>query len=103
MPLPDTRYTQVKAGFKLLQYMAASSAVVASPVGVNQALVADSLAGVLAVSPADWEAALRSLAADRERRVAHGAAGRRFIEGYSDLDHHADVLVELMGGPSSDE
>jgi glycosyltransferase involved in cell wall biosynthesis len=100
MPLPDTRYTQVKAGFKLLQYMAASSAVVASPVGVNRSLVERSGAGVLADTPAEWEAALRALAADRERRASLGAAGRRFIEGYSDLDHHADVLIELMaGGP----
>jgi hypothetical protein len=58
MPLPDTPYTRAKAGFKLLQYMAAGLPVVASPVGVNRELVESSGAGLLATSPAEWECAL---------------------------------------------
>jgi hypothetical protein len=54
MPLPDDPYTQAKAGFKLLQYMAAGCAVIASPVGVNRSLVVAAGAGLLASTPAEW-------------------------------------------------
>jgi len=101
MPLPDTPYTRAKAGFKLLQYMAAGSAAVASPVGVNVELVERSGGGVLAESPAEWEDALRVLAHDRDRRAELGERGRAFVEGYVDLDAQADTLALLLrGGPS---
>jgi hypothetical protein len=69
MPLPDTVYTRAKAGFKLLQYMAAGVPFVASPVGVNVELVNASGAG----------------------RV-----GRAFVERYADLNHQAEVLSRLI-------
>ena len=53
MPLPDSPYSQAKAGFKLLQYMAGGCAVIASPVGINRQLVEESGAGLLASSPAE--------------------------------------------------
>jgi glycosyltransferase involved in cell wall biosynthesis len=96
MPLPDTPYTRAKAGFKLLQYMAAGLPVVASPVGVNVELVERSGAGVLADGPEEWEAALRALAADPSRRRTLGAAGRAFVEELADLEGQADRLAALL-------
>ncbi len=98
MPLPDDPYTQAKAGFKLLQYMAAGCAVIASPVGVNRSLVVDAGAGLLASTPAEWEAAIRELAGDVEQRAALGAAGQRFVREFADRDGHADVLAAVLKG-----
>jgi glycosyltransferase involved in cell wall biosynthesis len=98
MPLPDTPYTRAKAGFKLLQYMAAGLPVVASPVGINRELVERSGAGWLAESTGQWEDALRELAADPARRSELGARGREFVERYADLDAQARTLAELLAG-----
>jgi len=100
MPLPDTPYARTKAGFKLLQHMAAGSPVIASPVGINSWLVRESGAGLLASTPPEWEAALRRLAADPEERRLMGDRGRAFMRDYADLDHQADVLLELLRGPT---
>ena len=98
MPLPDTAYTRAKAGFKLLQYMAAGVPVVASPVGINRKLVGDSGSGFLAEDPADWERAIRLLAVDPALRAELGSRGRAFVERYADLDGHADTLAGLLRG-----
>ncbi len=99
MPLLDTEYTRAKAGFKLLQYMAAGLPVVASPVGVNTQLVRDSGAGMLADTPDAWERALRALAADPDLRARHGSKGRLFVESYADLEAQAERIAELLRGP----
>lgn len=96
MPLADTPYARAKAGFKLLEYMAAGLPVVASPVGVNAELVERSGAGLLARDSAEWEAALRELAGSVELRRELGARGRSFVEGYADLDGQASVLAGLL-------
>lgn len=96
MPLPDTPYTRAKAGFKLLQYMAAGLPVVASPVGVNRELVRDSGAGFLAEGPDEWAQALRELASSAERRARMGERGRRFVERYADLGGQATTLANLL-------
>ncbi|HZU75343.1 MAG TPA: hypothetical protein VFA70_01175, partial [Dehalococcoidia bacterium] len=41
MPLPDTPWTRGKSGYKLLQYFAAGTPAVGSPVGLNSELLAD--------------------------------------------------------------
>jgi glycosyltransferase involved in cell wall biosynthesis len=98
MPLADTPYARAKAGFKLLEYMAAGLPVVASPIGVNAELVEISGAGRLAGSGAEWEEALRELAGSVELRRELGARGRAFVESYADLDAQADVLARVLQG-----
>jgi glycosyltransferase involved in cell wall biosynthesis len=96
MPLPDTEYTRAKAGFKLLQYMAAGIPVVTSPIGVNRELVERSQAGFLAAGPHEWEEAIRTLALDADLRREMGARGRRFVEGYADLEGQADTIADRL-------
>jgi glycosyltransferase involved in cell wall biosynthesis len=79
MPLRDDAWARGKCGYKLLQYFAAGVPAIASPVGVNGALVGDER-GLLADSPADWERALAQLAADAGERRERGAAARAFAE-----------------------
>jgi glycosyltransferase involved in cell wall biosynthesis len=98
MPLPISDYTRAKAGFKLLQYMAAGIPVIASPLGVNRDLVEESGGGLLAESPAEWEEALRLLAGDHDLRARLGASGRVFVERFADLDRQADMLEALLRG-----
>lgn len=98
MPLLDTEYTRAKAGFKLLQYMAAGLPVVASPVGLNTELVRDSGAGELADTPAAWERALRTLAADPDLRASRGSRGRMFVQAFADLPGQADRIAALLRG-----
>jgi glycosyltransferase involved in cell wall biosynthesis len=98
MPLPDTPYTRAKAGFKLLQSMAAGVGVVASPVGVNRSLVEDSGAGLLADTPEEWERSLRKFAADHRFRIESGVRGRAFAERTCNLESHADTLASLLTG-----
>ena len=98
MPLPDTPYTRAKAGFKLLQYMAAGCAVIASPVGVNSWLVERSGAGLLASTEQEWEQAIRTLAADRELRASQGASGQAFARSFADRARHVGVLAAALGG-----
>jgi hypothetical protein len=97
MPLPDTEYARAKAGYKLLQYMAAGVPVVASPVGVNTELVERSGAGLLARSPDEWDGALRLLLASPGTRSTMGRAGRAFVEDLADPAGQAAVLASLLG------
>jgi glycosyltransferase involved in cell wall biosynthesis len=98
MPLPDTPYTRSKAGFKLLQSLAAGVGVVASPAGVNRSLIERSGGGMLADTPEEWEACLRRLAADPSLRAVFGARGRAFTETTCNLEAHADTLAAALNG-----
>jgi len=82
--LPDTDWTRMKGGYKLLQYMSAGIPCVASPVGINQSIVKPGENGFLASSEEEWYLTLEKLITDRELRIRLGSNGRRdAIELYS--------------------
>ncbi|MDE1145245.1 MAG: glycosyltransferase family 4 protein [Azospirillaceae bacterium] len=85
MPLAPTAFAQGKSGFKLLQYMAAGKAVVASPVGENRRIVTDGATGLWAESPEDWVRALSALRADADLRRRLAAAGQALVARDYDL------------------
>lgn len=80
MPLPDDPWSRGKCGYKLIQYMACSRPVVASPVGVNEKLVMPGHNGLLASTTDEWVEALQFLAAEPARAAVMGEAGRRRVE-----------------------
>lgn len=83
MPLPDAPWARGKCAFKLIQYMAAGLATVASPVGANQDVVTTDT-GLFAPTPEAWTDALRRLSGDLDLRQRLGEAGRaRAVERYS--------------------
>jgi glycosyltransferase involved in cell wall biosynthesis len=80
MPLTDDPWSRGKCGFKLIQYMASGTPVIASPVGVNREIVEPGVTGVLADTPQQWNDALEQLASDRALCARLGAAGRARVE-----------------------
>jgi len=83
---------------KVFDYMAASRPVVLAIDGVMRAVVEGAGAGI-AVSPGDSHAmavAIRDLAANRERSVEIGEAGRRCIEEKFNRNVLAGKLVLLL-------
>jgi hypothetical protein len=84
MPLADDLWARGKCGYKLLQYMACGTPVVASPVGVNSIIVKHELNGYLASTASQWEEFLVELIRRPEKRAAFGRRGRQFVvENYS--------------------
>ena len=101
MPLTDDAWARGKCAFKLLQYMAASLACVASPVGANTEAVIDGVTGFHAADAAGWESALERLLASPALREQLGAAGRRHLDAhYSQAPYvarYARLLDAVIG------
>jgi glycosyltransferase involved in cell wall biosynthesis len=96
MPLVDGPFERGKSGYKLIQYMASSLPVVASPVGVNQQIVEPQVNGYLATSSQDWLAALRDLRDNIQKRKMMGQAGRQKAEQMYNLQVTAPKLLNLL-------
>ncbi|MGY2083172.1 glycosyltransferase [Blastococcus sp. SYSU DS0539] len=96
MPLPDTPFTRGKCAYKLLQYGAAGLPAVASPVGINSAVIRE-LDGHAAVGVDEWVDALVDLLEEPESaRRARGLAARRTVEErYSYAAWRPDFLRAL--------
>ena len=92
MPLADSPWERGKCGYKLIQYMACGVPVVASPVGVNTAIVSEGVNGFLATTPDDWHAALAKLAGDAALRARLGHKGRERVEA----DYCVQVTVPRL-------
>lgn len=101
MPLEDTELTRGKCGFKMIQYMAVGVPVLASAVGANPDIFADSGAGALVSPGDDWGQHLRALLASKEGLAVMGARGRRHAEAHysvrSVVDRYVDVFERLVG------
>jgi len=77
MPLPDTEWTKMKGGYKLLQYMSAGIPCVASPVGINQSIIRPGENGYLASNNDEWYLILEKLIVDCSLRTRLGSNGRK--------------------------
>ena len=80
MPLTDSPWERGKCGYKLIQYMACSLPVVASPVGVNVQIVEEGVNGFLAGDSDTWITRLEQLLSDPAMRGNTGSIGRRKVE-----------------------
>ena len=101
MPLEDDPWCRGKGGYKLIQYMAAGAACLASPVGANLEIVVEGVTGYFVRAEQDWEILLARLLADRGLCRALGGAGRkRALElyDYKVLAPQFYRLLEEVGG-----
>lgn len=96
MPLPDSEWTRGKCGLKILQYMGVGIPVVASPVGVNSAIIQDGVNGFLASSEKEWIEKLSLLIEDEELCKKLGKRGREKVEKYYSLKVIAPRLKTIL-------
>jgi len=96
MPLEDGPFQRGKCGYKLIQYMACSLPVVASPIGANRSIIEHGVNGFLAKTSEQWEDALRLLASDPAVRLSMGLAGRIKVEKNYCLQVTAPRLANLL-------
>lgn len=96
MPLTDGPWEKGKCGYKLIQYMACSIPVIASPVGVNVDIVNNSNSGYLAGSTNEWIKSIDALASSSEQRYILGASGRRSVETTYSVQVQATKLSNLF-------
>jgi glycosyltransferase involved in cell wall biosynthesis len=96
MPLVDSPWERGKCGHKLIQYMACSLPVVASPVGVNRDIVDHGTNGFLASTTDEWVKALETLRHDRALREQLGRAGRQKVERLYSTSVTAPRLAALL-------
>lgn len=105
MPLRDTPRARGKCAFKALQYMAAGTPVVVSPVGMNAEAVRDGETGLHAATDAAWEDALERLVVDASLRERMGAAARDDVAArYSfevNYPHFLAALRAAAGGAAT--
>jgi len=102
MPLPDAPFERGKCGFKLVQYMACGTPMVASPVGVNRTIVRPGVTGFLAESADQWRDALLTLKADAELRQRMGAAARKDFEERYSFAVNAPKLASILRSAATD-
>lgn len=79
MPLTDDDWARHKCAFKLLQYMAAGLPCIASPVGMNRAVVRHGESGLLATTVDEWQQSLSTILSDAAAARAMGRAGRERV------------------------
>jgi glycosyltransferase involved in cell wall biosynthesis len=96
MPLEDSEWARGKCGFKMLSYMAVGLPVIVSPVGVNQAILAQDELGLAAASNAEWYDALESLYHSHDLGARLGQAGRRVVEKNYSVRTNVVRLAEIF-------
>jgi len=105
MPMPDEPWSRGKSAMKALLYMAMGIPAVCSAVGMNCEVVRHGQNGLLARTPEDWIASLRTLVADADLRQRLGKAGRRTVEDeYSrerSAGRFAAVIEAVLASPMS--
>lgn len=95
-PLPDDEWCRFKSGYKLIQYMAAGRAAVASPVGANNWVQADGKTGIFASTGSEWYDAINRLRLDQQLRSRLAAGGRQRAESVFSIEALGQKLVALI-------
>ena len=96
MPLIDGPWEKGKCGYKLIQYMACSVPVIASPVGINVDIVQKSDSGLLADSVITWQNSLIQLLDSPEDRLKYGLAGRKAVVILYSSEIQAPVMKNIL-------
>jgi glycosyltransferase involved in cell wall biosynthesis len=96
-PLPDRPYERGKCGYKLLQYAAAGTPVIGSPVGINEQILAQF--GMPAPSnDAEWlDAILTLLGRSSSTRAAIGAGARVVTQQHYSYDAWLTKWKQAVG------
>jgi len=96
MPLPEDHWERGKCGYKLIQYMACSKPVIASPVGINKEIVEPGINGFLCNNSDEWLESLMRLYSHEPLRISMGAAGREKVKNRYCLQVTSGRLAMLL-------
>jgi glycosyltransferase involved in cell wall biosynthesis len=96
MPIPDDPWGHGKSALKLIQYLAAGSAAVASAVGANCQVVQNGVNGLLATSDREWTESLETLLGQPECRARLAEAGRHTVEESFSLQANRARFVNIF-------
>ncbi len=96
MPLPHGNWEYGKSGYKLVQYMAASRPVVASPVGVNCEVVKEGVNGFFAITEGEWVANLERFRGNLAVTSTLGSAARETVENSFSLRATLPKIAEIL-------
>lgn len=100
MPLKQSKITEGKGAFKLIQYLSFGIPIIASPVGFNKEVV-DERSGFLADTDEEWKDALKKLTADiRNWRKFAQNARENYEQNFSYSSHLAvwkNLIKEAVG------
>lgn len=95
-PLDDSPWTRGKSGYKIIQYMSAGRAALASPVGIAAALVEPGFTGFQCRTEDEWYGALMTLYRDPALCARLGAAARDRARERYDIAVAADALYRVL-------
>ena len=95
-PVKDDAWGKGKTGFKPVVYMACGVPCICAPVGGVTEFLQHNQNGLLASTPAEWQAALSSLLRDRDLRERLGRAGRHTVESEYSLQVQAPRLAQVL-------
>jgi glycosyltransferase involved in cell wall biosynthesis len=96
MPLLDEKFERGKCGYKIIQYMACNLPVIASPVGVNKAIIKHGENGFLAKTMQEWEEYLVLLITNPVLRKEMGLFGAESVKNHYSIDITAPILIDVF-------
>lgn len=97
LPLDEASgYDRGKSPFKLLQYLAAGLAVVATPIAIDTEFLPPGECFLPARSEDEWVGQLRRLVDDATLRIRLGDAGRRAIVEHYSFEGQADRFLDAL-------
>lgn len=96
MPLVADKWSEGKCGFKLIQYLSLGIPSVASPVGVNKAIISEGVTGFLCTTNDEWKEALVKLIKSSSLRKQIGLEGQKRISGHYSTNAHNKNFIKLF-------
>lgn len=96
MPLFGDAWDKFKGGYKLYLYMGAGIPVIATPVGINEAIVSNGKNGFLANSSSEWKSALVELFESSDLRKKLGENGRKDAESKYSRRVTASQIIKIF-------
>lgn len=101
MPLLDNPFNRGKGGFKLIQYMANSLPVIASPVGINNEIVKPDF-GILAKTKDEWVNGIIFIALDKVRYINMSKMSRTFFEDKYSFENNLKNWIDIIKGETDE-
>lgn len=95
--LPDTEWTRLRGGAKLIVYLAAGVPVVTSPGGIGDQVITPGQQGFVAATETEWAAHLTTLLTDSALRTRMARTARDTAVERHSYEAYLPLLLELLG------